>query len=294
MPSILAIESDSRQAALLKCVVRNHVGAALTVVASTREAIAAIRAEPPDLVLLSALLSPREEEEAIAHLRGLDHADHLQTLTIPRIASSSDEGGGRKGLLGAFTRRRPSKKKTSGCEPKQFAEQIIGYLQRAEEIKEERAAMAEAAAALAERAATQEPAVEEPPIPVQLAPPSVELATSVEIAPPVEMPPPVVPDAAPLTAGAVDAYVRALDAAADATPVSAMDEIRSLLQALGMPSSLAELARAGGCRIRRVHVGSGVTSRRRATLATGATPSPRQSATRGTRRAVISSYAAHA
>ena len=62
MASILAIESDNRQAALLKCLVRNHVGAALVVVASTREAIAAIGAEPPDLVLLSALLSPRDEE----------------------------------------------------------------------------------------------------------------------------------------------------------------------------------------------------------------------------------------
>lgn len=284
MANILAIESDSRQAALLKCLVRNHVGAALVVVASTREAIAAIGAEPPDLVLLSALLSPRDEEEAIAHLRGLDHADHLQTLTIPRFASTSEEEGRRGGLFGALTRKRPAKKKTTGCDPKQFAEQISSYLQRAEDIKEERAAMAEAAAALAARVVTPGPAMEERPAPPQL-----------PIPPPAAPTPVITPDATPLAAWAVALTAPRFDWALGGDRPGATGEIRSLLQALGLPSSLADLARAGGCRIRRVHIGSSASSRRRAmTLVTSATPPPRRSAPRVVSRMVTSSYAAHA
>jgi CheY-like chemotaxis protein len=282
MASILAIESDNRQAALLKCLVRNHVGAALVVVASTREAIAAIDAEPPDLVLLSALLSPRDEEEAIAHLRGLDHADHLQTLTIPRFASTSDEERRRGGLFGALTRKRPVKTRTAGCDPKQFAEQISSYLQRAEDIKEERAAMAEAAAALAARVETPAPVVEERPAPPQPPPPPAVPA------------PAIAPDATPLAAWAMAHAAPEFDWTLGTDRPGMTGEIRSLLKGLGLPSSLADLARAGGCRIRRVHIGSSASSRRRAiTLVASATP-PRQSAPRVARRAVMSSYAAHA
>jgi cell division septation protein DedD len=292
MASILAIESDNRQAALLKCVVRNHVGAALTVVTSTREAIAAIGSEPPDLVLLSALLSPREEEEAVAHLRGLNHADHLQTLTIPRFASTVEEEGRRGGLLGALTRRRPARRTTKGCDPKQFAEQISAYLQRAEDVKEERAAMAEAAAALAAReavltppdaSACPTPAAEEPPAAAPLAgPPAPDPA------------PAIVPDATPLAAWSAGLAATAFDWTLESDR-SRAGEIQSLLHARGLPAALADLARAGGCRIHRVRVGSSGSSWRCAMML-GGSPSPpsRQSPPRVARRVVMSSYAAHA
>jgi len=285
MGSILAIESDSRQAALLKCVVRNHVGAALVVVPSTREAIAAIDAEAPDLVLLSALLSPRDEEEAMAHLRGLDHADHLQTLSIPRFASTSEEDGRRGGWLGAFTRKRAARK-TTGCDPKQFAEQIASYLQRAEDIKAERAAMQEAAAALAARTATLEPPVAERP---------VMRETPAVPAPQERVPdalsPAILPGSTALAAWALAASTSERVPAAGAEGHAVLGEIRTLLQALGLPSSLADLARAGGCRIHRVRIGSSVSSRRRALTVVAGAPAC-QTAPRMVRRAAA--YAAHA
>ena len=301
MGSILAIESDTRQAALLKCVVRNHVGAALVVVPSTREAIAAIDADAPDLVLLSALLSPRDEEEAMAHLRGLQHADHLQTLTIPRFASTAAEDGRRGGLLGAFTRKRAARK-TTGCDPKQFAEQIASYLQRAEDMKTERAALEEAAAALFARIGKPEPPVEERPVmpeaqrPVMpeapAAAPAVAAIPAREERAPDRPAPPSLPSPAPLAAWALAASTGECATAADEDGHSVTGEIRTLLQALGLPLSLADLARAGGCRIHRVRVGSNVSSKPRAlTLVTGA---PRQSAPRMVRRVATSSCAAHA
>ena len=286
MGSILAIESDTRQAALLKCVVRNHVGAALVVVGSTREAIAAIDAEAPDLVLLSALLSPRDEEEAMAHLRGLDHADHLQTLSIPRFASTSEENGRRGGLLGVLTRKRAARK-TAGCDPKQFAEQIASYLQRAEDIKAERAALEEAAAALLARTTTPEPPVAERPAMPETpatAPAVAAISASQERVPHAPSPE-FLPSPTPLAAWALAASTSERGPAAGAEGHVALGEIRTLLQALGLPSSLADLARAGGCRIHRVRVGSSVSSRQRAlTLVAGAPP--RQSAPRMVRRAV--------
>ena len=39
----------------------------------------------PDLILVSALLSPRDEAEFTSYLRTLPDAAHLQTLTIPML-----------------------------------------------------------------------------------------------------------------------------------------------------------------------------------------------------------------
>ena len=80
-------------------------------------AIAAIEAQVPDLILLTALLSPRDEEELVRHLRQLKRADHLQTLTIPQLASSpapsTERRAGRR-LFGGLTR--VSRRATVGCD----------------------------------------------------------------------------------------------------------------------------------------------------------------------------------
>jgi hypothetical protein len=97
------------------------------------------------VLLLSALLSPRDEDELIAHLRLLDGAEHLQTHTIPQLAGSSeDRGTGRsRGLLGMFSRKKDPEPAASGCDPDLFAEEIRTYLQHAHEKKEQRRLLAE-------------------------------------------------------------------------------------------------------------------------------------------------------
>src|SRR6266571_1037780 len=60
---VLAIEPDLRQAAIVKRIVREKVGAEVTVVDSRDAAIEAMRTAVPDVLLISALLSPRDEDD---------------------------------------------------------------------------------------------------------------------------------------------------------------------------------------------------------------------------------------
>ena len=103
MSLVLAIEPDHRQATILKRIVREHVRADLVLVDSRDAAVAAISTRIPDVILVTALLSPRDEEELVGFLRGLDGADHLQTYTIPQLASSEDKNGGV--LFGKFRKK---------------------------------------------------------------------------------------------------------------------------------------------------------------------------------------------
>ena len=141
LPLVLAIEPDLRQAAIVKRIVRERVQADVTVVDSRDAAIEAIRATMPDVLLLSALLSPRDEDDLIAHLRTLDGASHLQTHTIPQLASAlgPDESGSRGGLLSAFRRKKSSASAPAGCDPELFADEIRMYLKRAADKKREAA-----------------------------------------------------------------------------------------------------------------------------------------------------------
>lgn len=167
MSYILAIESDPRQAAALSHVVKDRVsGAQLTVVDSKDGAIASIKKKAPDLILVTALFSPREEEELIAHLRTLEGAEHLQTLTIPLLAwSDAADGKSKRGLFG-FRKKKTEDVPTQGCDPVVFAEQIAGYLKTAADLKANVEAAKIAAARSARRAAetaaeaAAEPAVE--------------------------------------------------------------------------------------------------------------------------------------
>jgi hypothetical protein len=141
VPLVLAIEPDLRQAAIVKRIVREKVLADVAVVDSRDAALEAIRLAMPDVLLISALLSPRDEDELIAHLRTLDNAGHLQTHTIPQLASAlAPEERASGGLLSAFRRKKKKEPEAApaGCEPDMFAEEIRSYLQRAADKKRER------------------------------------------------------------------------------------------------------------------------------------------------------------
>jgi hypothetical protein len=139
LPLVLAIEPDLRQAAIVKRVVKERVQAEIVVVDSRDAAIAAIRTAIPDVLLVSALLSPRDEDDLMAHLRALEGATHLQTHTIPQLASTlGGDNGGRGGLLSAF-RRKKAESTPAGCDPDLFADEIRMFVKRAEEKKREAA-----------------------------------------------------------------------------------------------------------------------------------------------------------
>jgi hypothetical protein len=133
---VLAIEPDLRQAAIVKRIVRENALADVVVVDSRDAAIEAMRTTMPDVLLLSALLSPRDEDELVAHLKTLENAGHLQTHTIPQLASTlgAGEERGSRGLLSAFRRKKDSGP-VAGCDPELFAEEIRTYLQHAADKK---------------------------------------------------------------------------------------------------------------------------------------------------------------
>ena len=61
MSLVLALEPDPKQAAVLKQVVRDRVGAQLVLADSKDAALAAIAERVPDLILVTNLMSPRDE-----------------------------------------------------------------------------------------------------------------------------------------------------------------------------------------------------------------------------------------
>src|SRR5207249_8345408 len=58
-------------------------------------------------------------------------AAHVQTLTIPLLASGSGERD--RPVLSAFRRGRAQRSEAEGCDPSVFAEQITEYLREARE-----------------------------------------------------------------------------------------------------------------------------------------------------------------
>jgi CheY-like chemotaxis protein len=137
VPSILALEPDVRQASILKRILRDRVHADLIVVDSRDAAVAAVNAHVPDVILLTALLSPRDEAEIIEHLRTIDGAEHVQTHTIPQLASSSEDGDSpapQGGLLGKLRRKKVAEP-IPGCDPYAFAEEVGTFIARAAEMK---------------------------------------------------------------------------------------------------------------------------------------------------------------
>jgi CheY-like chemotaxis protein len=141
VPLVLALEPDPRQAEALKTLVEQRVHALLLLTDSKDGAIAALAERVPDLILVTALLSPRDEAELTEHLRTLEGAEHLQTLMVPLLSGVAVPAAPKRkrGFFSALQRQAPDKP-TAGCDPVMFAEQILSYLERAQELKAEAAA----------------------------------------------------------------------------------------------------------------------------------------------------------
>ena len=129
MALILAIEPDAAQAATLRQVIREQVAADLVLVSSKTAAVSALEDGVPDLILVSALLPPHEEDELVAH---------LQTLTIPQLTALKKGRARKKGparTKRSFFTRHAASENVAGCEPTEFASKVATYLKRALEPK---------------------------------------------------------------------------------------------------------------------------------------------------------------
>jgi hypothetical protein len=162
MPLVLAIEPDPRQASVLERVVKGQVRADLVLVDSKDAALAALAARIPDVILVTALLPPRDEDEITAYLKTVPRAGHVQTLAIPLLADGDPQPTLGRRLFGPL-RRKSGKAATDACAPAMFAEQVQAYLQRAAENRQEEDAQLEPAAEAAVDAPASEPQTVETP-----------------------------------------------------------------------------------------------------------------------------------
>jgi CheY-like chemotaxis protein len=135
---IVAIEPNREQAAQIATIARGRIGAELVLADSAERALRELGDRIPDLILTPQLLSPRDDAAITNRLRELgDGATHVQTLTIPALATEQPRVEGRaRGLLSALRRQKPAPSAgPGGCAPDVFAEQIAVYLERALEAR---------------------------------------------------------------------------------------------------------------------------------------------------------------
>src|SRR6267143_1544179 len=129
MSLILVVEPDSRHAAQLASIARNHLHAELVMAESGDRAVAALDHRVPDIVLTAPLLPHHDEAVLSDYLRALgDAGAHVQTLTIPIFSTPA---AARRGVRGVFRKERPNPVMPVGCDPALFAEQVGQYLHRA-------------------------------------------------------------------------------------------------------------------------------------------------------------------
>ena len=96
--------------------------------------MASVDERVPDLVLVDALMSPREEDSLIGHFRTLPNAGHLQTLTIPQLGLTPPAKPQGRSIFGKKWKRAATEV-LGGCDPTQFVGEVAAYLSRACELK---------------------------------------------------------------------------------------------------------------------------------------------------------------
>ena len=124
MSYVLAIEPHRGQAEILCHDVGARAGARLLVVDSVNAAMTAIDNEVPQLVLVSALMPPPEEDALFARLRNLPHHTIPQILITPSLAPPETQQPRRR----LFGRLRDRSAAPAGCNPSTFADQLSTYL----------------------------------------------------------------------------------------------------------------------------------------------------------------------
>ena len=130
----LAIEPDASQASILVRILGERICGTLKVVGSTDEAFAALERRIPDLILVSPLLAPQDEEQIVARLaaRGGD-ASHVQLLSIPRIRDGQQPVEKKRRF--GWQSQKDSPSVSEGCDPVAFANEVAEYLSQAATVR---------------------------------------------------------------------------------------------------------------------------------------------------------------
>jgi CheY-like chemotaxis protein len=149
MTRILAIEPDPERSALLQRLVQDAIEAHVVLVASTDAAMAAMEQSQPDLILASTLLTPRDEQNLVTHLRQTPSLRHLPILTIPAVMDQPEVATG--GLMSRLMRRQKSSRPSYD---------FSAVITRIEEALEQ--SRAEAAAAALDDASPAPPVIDGP------------------------------------------------------------------------------------------------------------------------------------
>ena len=105
MNRILAIEPDANRGALLKHLVQESLHTDVVLATSAHDAIAAMTAEPPDLILTSMLLPASDDQHLVAYLRATPSLDHLPVLTVPVVVEAQPTEARSRGLISRLLRR---------------------------------------------------------------------------------------------------------------------------------------------------------------------------------------------
>ena len=106
---ILAIEPDPICREHLRSLLSEQIAADVVVAANEDKAAAAMRADLPDLILVSAILPLRAEAQIVAQLKEVDPDGMVPVLTIPPVSSREQEAAPGRGLLERLGRRRRGK-----------------------------------------------------------------------------------------------------------------------------------------------------------------------------------------
>jgi hypothetical protein len=123
---------ETSHAAKIVAIARGTLHADIVVTDSAEQALASLAKAVPDLVLISQLLSPKDDQAITDGLRQLDTKGvSVQTLVIPILSSSASSDHKQTGLLGRLRKNRTSGTAPDGCDPDEYDAQITEYLERA-------------------------------------------------------------------------------------------------------------------------------------------------------------------
>ncbi len=125
MPFVIAVEPDRHQAAQLSQIVLKRVGAELLLAATLDEALDALRIRAPDLMLIPALMSAKEDAALTEALRAVSGPSAVPILITPTFAATRHSFV--SGAVWPWSRRETPATE-DGCDPAAFAEQLTTYL----------------------------------------------------------------------------------------------------------------------------------------------------------------------
>jgi CheY-like chemotaxis protein len=110
---ILALEPDEACREHLGRLLRQRIEVDVVMTSTAEEAAGAMHTQRPDLVLTSAVLPPRAEEQVIDALKHLDPDGTVPVMTVPPLLDPTETPDLPRGVFGLIARRRPAPRRPS-------------------------------------------------------------------------------------------------------------------------------------------------------------------------------------